>query len=116
MFNELALRADVAQQVLSQNKLAVSDVRKSDDLPVPAEDPVERQQKESVERLRVGRRVTGDEPVRPGGQEGAGKVVALVGERRQDVVTLIGKRDDARPSHDRCKQYVRAAPTHAAAA
>ena len=42
-----------------------ADLREPDDLPVPAEDPVERDQEPAVERLRVRGRVARDEAVRP---------------------------------------------------
>ncbi len=60
-------------------------VREPDHEPVAVEHPVERDQEEAVERLRVRRRDPRDEPVRPAVEERQREVVALVDERVRDV-------------------------------
>ena len=64
------------------------DVREPDHEPASLEHPVERDEEEAVERLRVRGRDPRDEPVRPALEERQREVVALVDERVRDVASL----------------------------
>ena len=88
-------------------------LREPDHEPVPVEHPVERDQEEAVQRLRVGRRDPRDEAVRPAVEERLREVVALVDERRGDVAPLDGEREQARQRARGGEQEVGAGPGHA---
>ena len=73
------------------------DVREPDDHPAPLERPVERDQEEAVERLRVRGRVARHEAVRPARDERPRERVALVEEARRDLPALV---EEHREAHD----------------
>ena len=71
------------------------DLREADRPPLAPEDPVDRDEEEAVERLRVRRRLARDEAERPVVDERRREVVALVRERREDLVALVHEDDHA---------------------
>jgi hypothetical protein len=71
------------------------DLREADDHPVPVE-PVERDQKPAVERLRVRRRDPRHEPVGAARDEGPSEVIALLRERLEDGASLVEQRQQPR--------------------
>ena len=77
------------------------DVRRSDGHP-RAIDPVDRDEEEAVERLRVGGRNARDEAVRAVLEEDEREVVALVRIGGEDVLALVQQRGESRqPGGDR---------------
>ena len=90
------------------------DLHETDGLPTPPEDPVDRDQKPAVERLRVRRRFAGDVAERPVMHERQREAAALLGERVDDLAALVEK--DGEPRHDRRRNddRVRTAAAHAA--
>ena len=75
------------------------DLDEPDRPPRAAEDPVDRDQEPRVERLRPRRRLARDEPERAGlSTNDLREVVALLGERREDVAALVRA---ARPAAER---------------
>jgi hypothetical protein len=80
------------------------DLRAADRPPRAAEQPVDRDEEESVQRLRVGGRLVRDEPERPVLDEGLREVVALVGEGGEDPPSLVQEDDQARRDRRSCDQ------------
>ena len=89
------------------------DLREADRPPLAPRGPVDRDQEERVERLRPGRGLAGEEPERSVVDERARELVALLGERLEDVVAFV--EEDGEPRHDRRRRDddVCLAPCHA---
>ena len=75
------------------------DLGEADRPPLAAEDPVDRNEEEAVQRLRVRRGLARDEPERAVMDERLREVVALVGERGEDGGALV--QQDHEPRCDR---------------
>src|SRR5439155_12021590 len=72
------------------------DLRAADGPPTAPEDPVDRDQEEAVQRLRVRGRLTRNEAKRPVMYERLREVVALVGERRENASPFVEEDGQAR--------------------
>jgi hypothetical protein len=72
------------------------DLRDPDDFPVPAEEPVQRQEEPAVERLRVRGGMPRDEAVRSLREVGPGEDVALLDVRDEDDAALVQQRREPR--------------------
>ena len=71
------------------------DLRAADRPPGPAEDPVDRDEEEAVQRLRVRGRLARDEAEGPVVDERLREVVALVRERGEDPAAFVHEHDQA---------------------
>jgi hypothetical protein len=82
------------------------DLREPDDDPRPPEDPVERDEEEAVQRLRVGGGPARDEAVRAAREERAREVGALVDVGGRDRAPLVEQDREARDRGERREQQV----------